>query len=298
MLNVQEVKNLESRWKKHKNRQYLKYFAFFAFFLILIVVTIFLFKSDNVDGILKYFKQNNQASIKSNKVAKKIINNEIKNNSTSSKITVKNKNKSKQADKIVKKAHIVKKEITFDENISKSIGVTNKNIPKRNDNDKLLVLNTNFLNNIYVKDSNNTNKTKSYEQLQNKTHKKIFKNKKIIKILKKQVPIEQKIFISSKKIDKIVYLRDKYYSSGKARYAILLSKEYYNRHKYKKSLKWAIISNNIDSSNEDSWILFAKNKVKLGKKNDAIKALRAYLKSYNSKRVKILLANIRNGVLK
>ncbi len=308
MLNAQEIRSLEDRWKKYKSKQYFRYFIFIIFLLIIIVITVFLFKRNDMNTLLGYFNQDKQVSIKNNKITKKIVknlmankilSNEEKNDKSSISMATKEKNKTKLTKRRLNKTNIVaqKKNIT-NKNISKIINTKNKKRVKEKNTYELITLNTNFLNNIYAKDLNNTNGIKINEHLKNNVIKNIPKDKKVVKILKNRVQIKQKIFITSKKIDRIIYLKDRYYSSGKALYAILLSKEYYDRHKYKKSLKWAITSNNINSSNEDSWILFAKNKVKLGKKTDAIKALEAYLKSYSSKRVKILLSNIKKGVLK
>ena len=55
------------------------------------------------------------------------------------------------------------------------------------------------------------------------------------------------------------------------------------------------IANNIDTENEKSWILFAKSKVKLGQKNDAILALKTYLKSNKSQSIQSLLNQIMVG---
>jgi len=104
--------------------------------------------------------------------------------------------------------------------------------------------------------------------------------------------------ISSKKLNRIDYYKEKYFDSGKIIYANLIAQIFYDKAKYKESLKWAIIANDIDSSNEESWILFAKDKVKIGQKQDAINALEAYLKFNKSKKLSLLLSNIKNGVIK
>ena len=72
----------------------------------------------------------------------------------------------------------------------------------------------------------------------------------------------------------------------------MISEKFLEQKKYKKALKWALISNEIDDKNENSWILFAKSKMKMGKKQDAINALNAYLKNNHSTNVKNLLDDI------
>jgi hypothetical protein len=166
----------------------------------------------------------------------------------------------------------------------------------------------NFLNHIYRKktDKNRSktilkpnisqNKKPVYKNINTESNKSKMKNALTKKNTPK--PKKPKIIISSKKIDKIKYLKERYNESGKAIYAIMISKEYYRKKMYKESLVWAATANGIDSSNEDSWIMFAKNKVKLNQKNDAINALKAYLKVNSSKKIKILLTNITNGVFR
>ncbi len=61
-----------------------------------------------------------------------------------------------------------------------------------------------------------------------------------------------------------------------------LAKNFYKSKKYQKALKWTLITNEIDSKNEDSWIMFAQIKVAQGKKQDAVNALNEYLKHENS----------------
>ena len=78
-------------------------------------------------------------------------------------------------------------------------------------------------------------------------------------------------------------------------FAIMLAEEYYTNKNYSECNKWALIANNIDAENEKSWIWFAKSKVKLGQKNDAILALKTYLKSNKSQSIQSLLNQIMVG---
>lgn len=74
--------------------------------------------------------------------------------------------------------------------------------------------------------------------------------------------------------------------------ALKLSKLYFSKKRYKQSLKWSIIANELNDSDENSWIMFAKSKVKLGDKLSARSALVTYYKAYKSKKVKELLKGI------
>jgi hypothetical protein len=57
------------------------------------------------------------------------------------------------------------------------------------------------------------------------------------------------------------------------------------------------MANQSDPENEKSWIWFAKSKVKLGEKEDAITALKAYLKHNKSRAAQTLLNQINLGEL-
>ncbi len=258
MLNVNEIRNLENSWKKYKRKKYLLYLCIFGIFMAIVLFCFLLF--------YEFY------TVKSN------------HNSSNRNYLILNKNKKKNNINPIKEKNVI----------------IEKNKKIRHNNDlKVLSLNTNFLNHIYTNENKNIPK-------KNKISKKTIKNK-IIKTksnntiqptIAKHNPKKQIILISSQKLDKIDYYKEKYFNSGKIIYANLISQIFYNEAKYKKSLKWAIIANNIDSLNEESWILFAKDKVKIGQKQDAIKALEAYLRLNKSKKLSLLLSNIKNGVVK
>lgn len=107
-----------------------------------------------------------------------------------------------------------------------------------------------------------------------------------------------KIKIESKRVDTLTFLKKKFEATKKADYALMVAEEYYEKKAYKKALKWAIKANDADASNEKSWILFAKSKTKLGRKKEAIKALKIYLQNKNSQRVFNVLEQIRGGDLR
>ncbi|MCD8544732.1 MAG: M28 family metallopeptidase [Sulfurospirillum cavolei] len=88
------------------------------------------------------------------------------------------------------------------------------------------------------------------------------------------------IKIESKEINSISYLKEKFDTTHNIVFALMLAEEYYLSKNYVESNKWALIANNLDAENEKSWIWFAKSKVKLGQKEDAILALKTYLKKH------------------
>ena len=166
--------------------------------------------------------------------------------------------------------------------IKKEILIADKrieNLKKPKKKEEVLTLNTDFIKNI-----------------KNKSKKTSFKNpplpppkiKPSIKIKEAaNSPKEEnkKIKIISKKVDTITFLKKKFQATHNINYALMLSNTYFEKRKYKKALYWAIKANEIDPTNERSWILFAKAKTKMGQKKEAIKALKIYLQNRASQRV-------------
>ena len=79
---------------------------------------------------------------------------------------------------------------------------------------------------------------------------------------------------------------------------VFIAKKYYEMGDYHKAYNYALITNQIDSTIEDSWIIFAKSLVKLGQKERAIKTLKAYINTSKSSKAQILLDNILRGKFK
>ncbi|WP_041957528.1 hypothetical protein [Sulfurospirillum arsenophilum] len=103
------------------------------------------------------------------------------------------------------------------------------------------------------------------------------------------------IKIETQEVNSIKYLKERFEKSHNIIFALMLAEEYYISKNYQDSNKWSIIANTIDADNEKSWILFAKSKLKLGQKQDAISALEAYLKNNKSKVAQNLLTQIMSG---
>jgi hypothetical protein len=112
------------------------------------------------------------------------------------------------------------------------------------------------------------------------------------KLESKEVKKSKRIIITSGDVKSLSFIKKKFYATNNISFSLMISERFLKHKKYKKALKWAIISNEIDDKNEDSWILFAKAKMKMGKKQDAINALNAYLKDNHSTNVKNLLDDI------
>ena len=79
--------------------------------------------------------------------------------------------------------------------------------------------------------------------------------------------------------------------------SLFLSRSYYRKGNYKKAEYWALQTNKINGNIEESWLIFAKSKVKLGRKNEAIDILTKYIKKSNSAEAQSLLNKIKKGTL-
>ena len=77
--------------------------------------------------------------------------------------------------------------------------------------------------------------------------------------------------------------------------AMYLAKYYYGKRDYRKAEYWAMQANTIDSSKEESWIVFGKAKAKRGHRADALRVLQAYYDRSGSMRVRELINRIRKG---
>ncbi len=79
--------------------------------------------------------------------------------------------------------------------------------------------------------------------------------------------------------------------------SLFLAKSYYRKGNYKKAEYWALQTNKVNDTIEESWLIFAKSKVKQGQKNEAISILTTYIKKSNSLQAKNLLYKIKKGTL-
>lgn len=90
-------------------------------------------------------------------------------------------------------------------------------------------------------------------------------------------------------------LKSKFDKTNSSELATLIAKKYYDIQDYKSSEKWAVIANELNSDNEESWVIFAKSKYNLGQKYDAVRVLRIYNEKANSKEIETLIKHIENS---
>ncbi len=77
--------------------------------------------------------------------------------------------------------------------------------------------------------------------------------------------------------------------------SLFVAKRYYSIGAYQKAYNYALMTNDIDSEIEESWLIFAKSLVKLDQKEMAVKTLSSYLDKTESTKAKHLLEEITQG---
>lgn len=80
--------------------------------------------------------------------------------------------------------------------------------------------------------------------------------------------------------------------------SLFVAKQYYQIGDYEQAYNYALITNDINNNIEESWIIFAKSLVQLGKKEQAIQTLQKYLSQSNSSQARQLLDEINTGKFK
>ncbi|MGB2553577.1 transformation system protein [Campylobacter sp. MOP51] len=90
-------------------------------------------------------------------------------------------------------------------------------------------------------------------------------------------------------------LKSKFDRTNSSELATLIAKKYYDIQDYKSSEKWSVIANELNSDNEESWVIFAKSKYNLGQKYDAVRVLKIYNEKANSKEIETLIKHIENS---
>ncbi len=79
--------------------------------------------------------------------------------------------------------------------------------------------------------------------------------------------------------------------------SLFIAKRYYAIGRYRESYNYALITNDIDSDIEESWLIAAKSLVKMNEKEKAVNLLTQFIDRTFSVRAKMLLGQINNGTL-
>jgi len=176
------------------------------------------------------------------------------------------KKKEKPKKKKVQQFDAIKKEVK----VKKSIEPANKNITY--DTIKLKL-------NIPILDIEN-----------NKT---INKKKEII--VKDFISKKNKINLQVKEVKSEEALLKRFKAAGDFESANSLAILYFKSEQYERSIFWSKKASKLNAQDESSWMIYAKSKNKLGKKEEAIKSLELYLDYFSSDKIRKLLNLYRSG---
>jgi len=306
MISSKEIVDLEKKYSKLtlKKRVKLSIYIFFIFLIVFFVIYYFFYI--NTIKIQKKITDADKVQTINTLISKTDTNKTFKKNIVKPKITKKiynnnNKTKGIEADtksKLPTKQEPTKQEPTKQEP-TKQEPTKQKESKNRN--------NTSFCFKLVPNEKNSSNQAPSKRLIfgfalnqKNKTETakvkpKTVKNRNKDGTITSSNSSKPKIDIEMRDIDSIQYLKDKFKKTNDIAFALMLCENYYSQKDYKNSLKWSIIANDIDSDSERSWIWFAKSKYRLNQKDDAIKALKSFLKRDDSAYIKSLLRQIING---
>jgi len=142
-----------------------------------------------------------------------------------------------------------------------------------------------------VNDTNNTDRSviaeSKYNSKSNLSTNNIQADKEEHSKQKIKINLEQTTDINS-----ITDVMRRFYESKDPNDSLFLAINYYEQNDYSKAFYWAIETNKITEDLEESWLIMAKSKAKMGDRNEAIRILRAYAAKTNSKKALDLLNQI------
>jgi tetratricopeptide (TPR) repeat protein len=146
-------------------------------------------------------------------------------------------------------------------------------------------------NPIVTQNTNQYKETKKGEPLQEEV------TEQEIEVVEDEVvdPV-QKISIKRRNTkDDIAEIIKRFKKNNNPALSLFVAKKYYELGDYHQAYNYALITNNINSDIEQSWIIFAKSLVKMNEKEMAIKTLKSYIESSHSNSAQILLEEITSG---
>ncbi len=89
----------------------------------------------------------------------------------------------------------------------------------------------------------------------------------------------------------------RFHNNKNTKLSLFVAKRFYALKKYKYAYNYALMTNNLNSDIEESWLIAAKSLSKLNKKDKAISLLTQYIDNTKSVQATMLLEQIKNGSL-
>jgi len=304
MLNIHD---LEKRWLQYKIKSYIPYFVLFLT-LIFILTAIVFFVNDS-------HKVNSDINNKTKTVtAKKTLTQKVEQNQSSNTNT-RLEPTSRQTQKTVQT--VIANKPTYHATQIIKEKKERQNTQTVPTNHLILKPSMEFMKNLQASTPNYYHTITPIAK-QKKTEKHVLKKRQ--KISKQKAVQEEYIDIETKAPEKeakpeIIAPKEKIKITIKRResendikeviqrfqknnnpaLSLFAAKKYYELGNYKQAYNYALVTNKINNDIEESWLIFAKSLVKLGKKDQAIKTLREYIKFSHSANAQVLLDEIQRG---
>lgn len=125
--------------------------------------------------------------------------------------------------------------------------------------------------------------------------------KKVEKVEEVTVNIDKKTPINIARKDEeedISHVIKRFETNHNPALSLFVAKKYYQLGNYEQAYNYALMTNEINNNIEDSWIIFTKSLVKMGKKEKAVETLKKYISHSSSSQAKQLLDEILSGKFK
>ena len=87
-------------------------------------------------------------------------------------------------------------------------------------------------------------------------------------------------------------IEDRFKDNSNPNLGVYIAKYHYDHGNYSEAYNYALKTNSINNSIDDSWLIFAKSLVKLGKEEQAKKTLQLYISNSNSQAAKNYLDSL------
>lgn len=258
-----DIKALEDEWKQYNKNKKKPWYLLFILLIGVLILSWFFLKNMSFD-----FKKN------MNSISKL----ENKNIQDTSFVLL---------DKSLSTLLVMYNEEKIEENIEE-----NKMIVKTNDIiDDIDIPTLPIVNNIPVLDEVPVGKIIVSDKPKPKVK---IKPKLKIQVNDKSRPKKHINIIESSSVSAYKDVENRFIQSHDTDDSLFLAKSYYRKGNYKKAEYWALQTNKINNSIDESWLIYVKAKAKLKHKNEAIRILTNYAKRSNSSAAWNLLLKLKN----
>lgn len=285
MLNVND---LEDRHKKYKIKSYAPYFAIFASVTVAIVsITSFILYNSKIEADIEKEEQKQQVIVQKIEIAS----------------TTKEKNEIVQEveQKTVQESAVepvaAKEDIKAEEKQEKvSLSPSLDFMGKMGSNNQV----------YYKKETISTAQELPKEVIidikqEEKRQEEKIVPKKVEKIEEVAINIDKKTPINIARKDEqedLSHVIKRFNINHNPALSLFIAKKYYQLENYEQAYNYALMTNEINNNIEESWIIFTKSLVKMGKKDKAVETLKKYISHSSSSQAKQLLDEILSGKFK